>query len=242
MEVVPDNTTAPEIYSYIAIPLENWPDPNIQAVMPESFLTSADFLFKPPNDVTIATPLPLPEIQSNLEIAPTNPVLTSFTITLPSYIPETVRPTVIEQNTNFDPPAATDNPIEVGPRPEKKSSATVKCEICGEEFDRALACRRHMQKHRADRRYNCSHCSESFNMEHNFKLHVATHSRDSLVCPVCQRSFQRVASLKAHIIVHTIDDTYVCSECCEEFNLEVRYLPTVSFILYYLSTCFYFIV
>lgn len=102
----------------------------------------------------------------------------------------------------------------------KNNPAYKKCLTCG-EFLKATKYKRHMEIHKNKKKFNCDICKQGFNVEENFKLHMAIHSEGDLICPTCGRKFQRFASLKAHLIVHQVDETFVCYECLAEVNSEV---------------------
>ena len=80
-----------------------------------------------------------------------------------------------------------------------------------------------MKAHDEDKPFRCPHCSMSFNVEDNLKLHVATHvSADGdPTCPECGKKFSRIASLKAHIMLHEKEENLMCTECGDEFSLQV---------------------
>lgn len=78
-----------------------------------------------------------------------------------------------------------------------------------------------MQAHRNMKKYKCEYCLESYNVEDNFKLHMAIHAKGQPSCPLCHRKFQRIASLKAHLLIHQVDETFSCKECAAEFEKEV---------------------
>lgn len=60
-------------------------------------------------------------------------------------------------------------------------------------------------------------------MEENLKLHQATHvpPDGEPTCPECGKTFSRVASLKAHIMLHEKEETLMCTECGDEFSIQV---------------------
>ena len=80
---------------------------------------------------------------------------------------------------------------------------------------------RHLRSHEDDKPFRCPHCPNTFNLEDNLKLHVATHS-DEPICPECGKKFSRIASLKSHIMLHQKEDNLMCTECGDEFSLQVR--------------------
>ncbi len=78
-----------------------------------------------------------------------------------------------------------------------------------------------MRMHEEDKPFHCNQCSLSFNLEHNLRLHEATHNTDSPECPECGKKFSRLAGLKAHILLHEKEETMICGECGDEFNTQV---------------------
>jgi transcription elongation factor Elf1 len=50
-------------------------------------------------------------------------------------------------------------------------------------------------------------------------------------CPECGKTFSRIASLKAHIMVHEKEETLMCTECGDEFGLQV-FLVSICLSLY----------
>nr|XP_022339060.1 zinc finger protein 236-like [Crassostrea virginica] len=97
-----------------------------------------------------------------------------------------------------------------------------KCETCEKVFPKWPQYQRHMKAHDEDKPFRCPHCSMSFNVEDNLKLHVATHvSADGdPTCPECGKKFSRIASLKAHIMLHEKEENLMCTECGDEFSLQ----------------------
>lgn len=83
-----------------------------------------------------------------------------------------------------------------------------------------------MKTHDDDKPFRCTHpdCNSSFNVEDNLKLHMATHvpTDGEPVCPECGKKFSRIASLKAHIMLHEKEENLMCTECGDEFSLQVR--------------------
>lgn len=52
---------------------------------------------------------------------------------------------------------------------------------------------------------------------------MATHNQEELKCPECQRIFNRVASLRSHLMLHEREDNLFCTECGDEFALQVHH-------------------
>ena len=95
--------------------------------------------------------------------------------------------------------------------------------------------------------YRCDQCSVSFNHEENLMLHKAMHSKGDLICPKCDKKFTRLASLRvrfafdrdrknyqkkkflvsifflfqAHLMLHEEDENHICTECGDEFPVQV---------------------
>lgn len=63
--------------------------------------------------------------------------------------------------------------------------------------------------------YKCEKCSESFDLEENFKIHKAFHWENTndkgYECPVCDRKFTRGASFRSHLQVHMKDEVFTIS-------------------------------
>uniref|UniRef100_A0A1Y1JYE7 C2H2-type domain-containing protein n=1 Tax=Photinus pyralis TaxID=7054 RepID=A0A1Y1JYE7_PHOPY len=102
----------------------------------------------------------------------------------------------------------------------KDELGSFKCQLCDEVLEKMSTYRKHMQMHRDTKKYKCEKCSCSYNVEDNFKLHMALHEQSQPTCPICDKKFQRLASFKAHIIVHEVEETFTCVECLSEFETE----------------------
>ncbi|XP_072013955.1 zinc finger protein 236-like [Amphiura filiformis] len=108
-------------------------------------------------------------------------------------------------------------------RPRSPNNGPYKCEIktCGKEFPKWAQYRRHQRDHANDKPNRCDKCPASYNVEYNLKLHKATHNTDELRCPDCMKTFSRLASLKSHLMLHEKDESLICSECGDEFTLQI---------------------
>ncbi|KAJ8303634.1 hypothetical protein KUTeg_020030 [Tegillarca granosa] len=97
-----------------------------------------------------------------------------------------------------------------------------RCDVCEKIFPKWKQYQRHQKSHDEDKPFRCTHCSASFNMEENLKLHLATHvgPDGEPVCPECGKKFSRIASLKAHIMLHEKEENLMCTECGDEFSLQ----------------------
>lgn len=102
----------------------------------------------------------------------------------------------------------------------KDRMSNLKCLICKTTFAKLTQYRKHVLEHRNAKKFKCEQCNASYNMEDNFKLHMAIHTKGPPCCPLCDRKFQRMASLKAHLIVHQVDETIACIKCMTEFEKE----------------------
>ena len=120
--------------------------------------------------------------------------------------------------------AGTSIDCEENIRPRSPSNGPYKCDIktCkGKEFPRWAQYRRHQREHANDKPHRCDVCPASYNVEYNLKLHNATHNTDELKCPDCLKTFSRMASLKSHLMLHEKDESLICSECGDEYTLQV---------------------
>lgn len=105
-------------------------------------------------------------------------------------------------------------------RNNSETKNTLKCLFCKQTFEKTTLYRKHMLEHRNAKKFKCDQCNASYNMEDNYKLHMAVHSKGPPCCPLCDRKFQRLASLKSHLIVHQVDDMFSCIKCFAEFDKE----------------------
>ena len=62
----------------------------------------------------------------------------------------------------------------------------------------------------------------AFVTQQNLTLHLATHETKNLNCPECMKKFSRMAGLKAHIRIHEREENLMCTECGDEFTVQVR--------------------
>lgn len=96
------------------------------------------------------------------------------------------------------------------------------CPICQEKFSMISIYKKHMKAHENEKMYKCEKCSESFDLEENFKIHKAFHWENTndkgYKCPVCDRKFTRGASFRSHLQIHMKDETMICTECGDEFT------------------------
>ena len=100
-----------------------------------------------------------------------------------------------------------------------------RCETCDKVFQKWNQLQRHIKTHDDDKPFRCTQCNDSFNVEDNLKLHMATHPQNDNrqpTCPECGKTFTRTASLKAHIILHVKEENLMCTECGDEFSLQVN--------------------
>jgi len=89
------------------------------------------------------------------------------------------------------------------------------------EFDKLRKYKTHMKIHEDDKPYRCTHCSQTYSLPENLRLHVAIHDESNLTCPECGKSFSRLASFKQHLTIHVKEELYVCPECSDEFQSKV---------------------
>lgn len=139
-----------------------------------------------------------------------------FTKTPTSSLPAAQQQTnsVCEQTTEIQ------NETKSKAKSQAKKSTNLKCLICKTTFEKVSLYRKHVLEHRNAKKFKCAECSASYNIEDNYKLHMAIHSKGPPCCPLCDRKFQRHASLKAHLIVHEVDETIACIKCLAEFDRE----------------------
>lgn len=71
------------------------------------------------------------------------------------------------------------------------------------------------------KKYSCSKCLVSFNVEDNLKIHQVTAHLSHTKCPICHVSFMRKASLKSHVLIHQVEELIYCDLCDGEFQNDV---------------------
>ncbi|XP_046816981.1 zinc finger protein 236-like isoform X1 [Vespa crabro] len=98
----------------------------------------------------------------------------------------------------------------------------MKCNICGQDFDKQSLYRKHMDQHAEEKPHRCPKCSASFNIPTNFTLHMATHNTGEPKCPECGRKFARMASLKSHMLLHVKEENLFCTECEDAFPTKAQ--------------------
>lgn len=106
------------------------------------------------------------------------------------------------------------------------------CSLCKKQFGCANNYKKHMWRHRQEKRppshvsaegrpmkHNCSECGKSFGSGSILKRHLKVHTGEKpFRCSVCGQSFARNAHLINHMIRHTGEKPYSCSVCKKTFT------------------------
>ncbi|XP_043500967.1 zinc finger protein 236-like isoform X1 [Polistes fuscatus] len=129
----------------------------------------------------------------------------------------TNQPTIQKNNTKRNPGRPRKNEII-----SSYNADDMKCNVCGQEFDKQSLYRKHMDQHAEEKPHRCPKCSASFNIPTNFTLHMATHNTGEPKCPECGRKFARMASLKSHMSLHVKEENLFCTECEDAFPTKAQ--------------------
>lgn len=166
-------------------------------------------------------------IQDNLTFIRDNPTLTTNILKPQPQLPQRPQINPKEQEVRY---LKSKNIQEVQRQadPRKTKPEFAKCKICNEVL-KISKFKKHMEEHRNEKTFNCTQCSEGFNVRENYTLHMALHQEGDLRCPACNRKFHRYASLKGHLAMHQVEETFNCLECQAEFDREEEYFDHLEF-------------
>ncbi|XP_056133206.1 zinc finger protein 99-like [Lampris incognitus] len=128
-------------------------------------------------------------------------------------------------------------------RPRRKFSNNKTCPVCGKNFLRATAMRRHQEIHSENRqlRYKCPNCDKRFRDQydmtrHNMRVHEkeellkdevenegsgdpgTSESQEAKYCFLCGKYFARRVDMERHMKSHSEDRPYKCAYCEKKFK------------------------
>ena len=95
----------------------------------------------------------------------------------------------------------------------RRRHPSVKCPICGREFDTPSSLNKHKYTHNTPK-HVCDHCSECFHFKSQYDSHVRKHLKNpSFQCMSsgCGKWFKRKGELNAHLVVHS-GEIFRCEE------------------------------
>ncbi|XP_061923098.1 zinc finger protein 11-like [Entelurus aequoreus] len=129
---------------------------------------------------------------------------------------------------------------EAAKRQRKKHPGNKTCPVCGKNFLRAAAMRRHQETHSENRdlRYKCAHCDKRFRDQYDMNRHnMRVHEReepnsttedvvepgslemlDNKNCSLCGKFFARQVDMERHMKSHSEDRPYKCLFCEKRFK------------------------
>lgn len=106
--------------------------------------------------------------------------------------------------------------------PKFSKSAIFECTECEKTFVNRTMLKQHVVIHSKDKKYTCSICGESFNVERYLKRHLKIVHADAQKCHLCPKEFIYDLTLKKHLCTdHNIisTDTFPCKLCSKVFFL-----------------------
>ncbi|XP_045489160.1 uncharacterized protein LOC123689112 [Pieris rapae] len=99
----------------------------------------------------------------------------------------------------------------------------LKCQICGDLFDKIDMFRGHMRLHACLPVYKCEICNRTFSDSSNFSKHKKVHNFQILICDICKKKFKNKAYLAKHIQEHEITPIIKCDKCKKTFVCKTAY-------------------
>ncbi|XP_038220522.1 uncharacterized protein LOC119838602 [Zerene cesonia] len=101
---------------------------------------------------------------------------------------------------------------------KNKSKYTVlKCQICGEGFEKPEGFRRHLRFHASLPVYKCELCNKTFSDSSNFSKHKKVHNLRIVICDICGKKFNNKLCLIKHIEGHSTAEPVQCGRCGKRF-------------------------
>ncbi|CAH4033152.1 unnamed protein product [Pieris brassicae] len=99
----------------------------------------------------------------------------------------------------------------------------LKCQICGDVFEKIDMFRSHMRLHACLPVYKCEICNRTFSDSSNFSKHKKVHNFQILICDICKKKFNNKAYLAKHIKDHENTPMIKCDKCKKTFVCKSAY-------------------
>ncbi|XP_047522234.1 uncharacterized protein LOC125061092 isoform X1 [Pieris napi] len=99
----------------------------------------------------------------------------------------------------------------------------LKCQICGDVFEKIDMFRGHMRLHACLPVYKCEICDRTFSDSSNFSKHKKVHNFQILICDICKKKFTNKAYLTKHIKDHEKTPIIKCDKCKKIFVCKSAY-------------------
>ncbi|CAG4974030.1 unnamed protein product [Colias eurytheme] len=102
----------------------------------------------------------------------------------------------------------------------KAKYAKLKCQICGEEFEKPEGFRSHLRYHASLPVYKCELCNKTFSDSSNFSKHKKVHNLRIVICDICGKKFNNKICLIKHLEGHSNAEPVTCNKCDKQFFSE----------------------
>ncbi|KAJ8972763.1 hypothetical protein NQ317_006279 [Molorchus minor] len=89
-----------------------------------------------------------------------------------------------------------------------------KCKVCQKSFRDLNCLNKHLRSHTGSKPFACTLCSKSFQEKYKLDQHIKQHNGDKTVmCKICKKVLSTTYNLKIHMKQHTGDKTVMCKIC-----------------------------
>ncbi|CAF4919592.1 unnamed protein product [Pieris macdunnoughi] len=104
----------------------------------------------------------------------------------------------------------------------------LKCQICGDVFEKIDMFRGHMRLHACLPVYKCEICDRTFSDSSNFSKHKKVHNFQILICDICKKKFTNKAYLAKHIKDHERTPIIKCDKCKKNIRVQLSIQETLQ--------------
>ncbi|CAG4971972.1 unnamed protein product [Parnassius apollo] len=94
------------------------------------------------------------------------------------------------------------------------------CSLCSKKFLKAKTLKAHIKSEHGSEKlpHDCDQCNESFNSEHDLRLHSSLHAKSATwICIECHKTFEVRSGLRRHIQRHMQTKRHECGACGKAF-------------------------